>query len=324
MSERVNFTSPVGRLVGGSCYRPNDKDADGKPLVVKSGANAGKPRVDFYMALAVPKGQERHWAETAFGQIIWAAGHKAFPGIAQNPAFAWKVTDGDSQVPNKKGTKPVDREGYRGHWVYHFGGGYAPKCYNKDGSAILPEPDAIKTGYYVQIAGSVSGNDSSQNPGVYLNHSMVSLQGYGPEISQGPDPTAAGFGAQPLPAGASAAPIGGFAVAAPAAPAAFPGGAPAVPPVSVPPPVAVAPHPGIMPAYNVNGSPMSSAPPVPGSPAAMLPPGPVVTTPPPMPPAAPVAPPARVMLPAANGHSYESLIAAGWNDATLRQHGMMQ
>jgi hypothetical protein len=30
------------------------------------------------------------------------------------------------------------------------------------------------------------------------------------------------------------------------------------------------------------------------------------------------------MLPAANGHSYESLIAAGWTDETLRANGMMQ
>jgi hypothetical protein len=30
------------------------------------------------------------------------------------------------------------------------------------------------------------------------------------------------------------------------------------------------------------------------------------------------------MLPASGGHSYESLIAAGWTDATLRQNGMMQ
>jgi hypothetical protein len=29
------------------------------------------------------------------------------------------------------------------------------------------------------------------------------------------------------------------------------------------------------------------------------------------------------MLPAAGGATYEQMLAAGWTDATLRQHGMM-
>lgn len=61
-------------------------------------------------------------------------------------------------------------------------------------------------------------------------------------------------------------------------------------------------------------------------------PAPIVAAPPALPvtpnpailavPAAPAAP-ARVMLPAANGATYEQLIAAGWTDAQLVQHGMM-
>ena len=41
-------------------------------------------------------------------------------------------------------------------------------------------------------------------------------------------------------------------------------------------------------------------------------------------PAAPPAAPVRVMLPPAQGATYEAMIAAGWNDALLIQHGMMQ
>ena len=41
MAESVNFTTPVGRLVQGSLYKGNDTDAEGRPLVVKTGANAG-------------------------------------------------------------------------------------------------------------------------------------------------------------------------------------------------------------------------------------------------------------------------------------------
>ena len=50
----VNFTTPVGRLVAGSLYKGQDKDAEGRPLVVKNGPQAGQPRLDFYFAIAIP------------------------------------------------------------------------------------------------------------------------------------------------------------------------------------------------------------------------------------------------------------------------------
>ena len=55
-------------------------------------------------------------------------------------------------------------------------------------------------------------------------------------------------------------------------------------------------------------------------------PAPAASPAPPAPGAAssPTASPTRVMLPAANGATYEQMIAAGWTDDTLRAHGMMQ
>lgn len=338
---RRNFTTPVGRFVNGNLYTPQTKDADGKPLLVKNGPNVGQPTQKFYIAIAIPKIPGGHWAayprnpkmpeQESWGEAIWAAGNLAFAQVAQSPSFAWKVSDGDSTIPNKKGRKPCDNEGWPGNWILHCSGSFAPKCYNNDGSAVLVEKDAIKPGYYVQIAGNVGGNASSQNPGVFVNPSMVSLQGYGVEIVSGPDASAVGFGGAALPAGASVTPVGGFApAAAPQPPAGHPAvaapfyppgtlpvppGAPVPPPVvAAPPPLPVTPHPAFL------------APP--GAPAApVYPPAaaPVVA---PFPPAAapqPPAPPApaRVMLPAAGGHSYQALVAAGWTDATLRAAGMM-
>ena len=184
MAESINFTTPVGRLVEGSLYKPSTTDAEGNPLVVKSGPNAGQARTDYYFALAIPKGAEQHWASTDWGAKIWEVGHKSFPnGQANSPAFAWKVIDGDSAVPNRKGRKPCDKEGHKGHWVLRWSSGYAPRIYNANGSQAITEPDAVKPGYYVQVAGSVAGNGSQQQPGVYLNHSMVALAGYGEEIN---------------------------------------------------------------------------------------------------------------------------------------------
>ena len=51
----------------------------------------------------------------------------------------------------------------------------------------------------------------------------------------------------------------------------------------------------------------------------LAPPNPAFLAIPPVPPK-----PAHVMLPAAQGATYEQLIGAGWNDALLVQHGLMQ
>lgn len=282
---RINITTPVGRLVGGSLYDPETTDFDGKPLVGRD----GQPRVNYQFGVAIPKTPGvTHWANEPWGAPIYALAVADFPnGETARHDFSWKITDGDSQIPNKKGRKPCDREGYPGHWVMWFSGGFAPTVYNKDGTQTIAEKYAVKAGYYVQVFGNVSDNKPSQSPGLYVNHTYVALTAYGPEISVGPDVSAAGFGqGVTLPPGASVTPpAGSFSPQPPAAPSAPV--APSAPIVPPPPPVAVAPHPGILT--------------------------------PPAPPAAPV----RQMTAAAQGQTYEALIAAGWTDALLIQHGMM-
>lgn len=312
---KINITSPVGRIVMGSLYDPSTTDAEGKPLVVKTGPNAGQPRVNYFFALAIPKGAEPHWAHTAWGQQIWACGNQAFPNAAQSPAFAWKIEDGDSQIPNKKGRKPCDNEGWRGHWILKFSGGFAPKVYQQEGAGYVQvmQKDFCKPGYFVEVAFSVDGNGSQSQPGVYLNHSMVCFRAYGQEIQFGPDVASAGFGQSALPAGASMTPPAGAipmpqAAAAPALPGAPAPLAPAgsVPMPSAPVPGALAPIP-VMP----NAGFVQVPPPVPQAPAAPMAPPPA--------PAAPV----RQMTAAANGVTYEAYVAAGWSDAQLVQNGLM-
>ena len=338
MSQRVNITSPVGRIVMGSLYDPSTTDAEGKPLVVKTGPNAGQPRVNYFFALAIPKGTEPHWAHTAWGQQIWAVGNQAFPNAAQSPAFAWKIEDGDSQIPNKKGRKPCQNEGWPGHWILKFSGGFAPKVYQQEGAGYVQvmQKDFCKPGYFVEVAFSVEGNGSQSQPGVYLNHSMVCFRAYGPEISFGPDVASAGFGAAPLPAGASMTPLAG-AIPMPQAPAAaptmpLPPGLPQVPGVAptMPLPPGLPQVPGVAPAPLPQGgfAPMPSAP-APGAPAPIpVTPNPgFVQVPPPdpapmAPPPAPAAP-VRQMTAAAQGVTYEAYVAAGWSDAQLVQNGLM-
>ena len=79
MSTSINLTLPVGRVVLGNLYKGNSTDIDGKPLVVKQGANAGQPRINFFFAVAIPKSGEQHWSQTAWGQQIHSVGITAFP-----------------------------------------------------------------------------------------------------------------------------------------------------------------------------------------------------------------------------------------------------
>jgi hypothetical protein len=297
MSNRVELLTPVGRLVQGSLYDPQTTDAENKPLIYKTGPNAGQPRQEFYFAIAIPKGIETHWSTTEWGLKIYNCAQQGFPnGQANAPSFAWKIKDGDSNIPNRVGRKPSDCEGFPGHWILNFSSGFAPAIYTADGSSQINEANAVNLGDYIQVYGSVADNESLQQPGVYLNHSMVAFAGYGKRIFTGADPKMVGFGNAPLPAGVSATPLAqGFN------------------PAPVTPPMGAGVYNPPQPSW-----PGNAQAPTPSPHHAILNPPPV-----PVPAPAPVAP-ARVMLPAANGASYEQCIAAGWTDALLIQHGMMQ
>ena len=306
-AQRVNFTTPVGRLVMGSPYKASTQDAEGKPLVVKNGPNAGQTRVNFFLALAIPKGAETDWRQTAWGQLIYGVGLAAFPQAALSPSFAWKIEDGDSVVPNKRGKKPSDNEGWKGNWILKFSGGYAPKVYRAEGTGHVQvmEEDYVKPGYYIQIAGSIDGNGSQSQPGIYLNHSMIAFSAYGPVIVFGPNVEDAGFGQSALPAGATLTP--------PASTLPMPAAAPtasvaAVPLPAVSAPVPVTPNPQFLqvpsPAPSQTPAPAVPAPPIPPVPTASSSSGPQMTA-------------------KAAGASYQAMIAAGWTDAMMIAQGYM-
>jgi hypothetical protein len=283
----VEFLSPIGRLVMGSVSQPNTKNMRGEPLTVNTGPNKGQPRVDYFFALAIPKKGETHWSQTEWGAKIHAAGVAAFPGGQAHLAnFAWKIVDGDSDVPNANGTKPNSCQGYPGNWVLKFGGGFAPKLYsciqNPAQPTALEDGKAINLGDFIQVYGSVSGNKETKNCGLYFNHRMIALIAYGERIVMGPSAQDVGFGGQ-LPPGASLTPV----TAATALPSTAVVMQPPIvaPAAAVTPPIVVQPHPGIL--------------------------------------AAPVAAPIKRMTEKAAGATYDQFIANGWNDQTLIQHGYL-
>jgi len=299
MSKSVDILLPVGRLVGGSLYVGKTKSMDGEDLKYKTGNKKGEARTDFYFGFAIPKKGEQHWNQTTWGQVIWDVGQKAFPnGQARALTFAWKVIDGDSDIPNKMGRKPRDHEGYPGHWVLNLSTTMKPKIVDSKGVHELIEESYIKPGYFIQVYISAASNESDQSPGLYLNHKIVSLQAFGPEIVLGIDPKEVGFGQCELPAGASQVPVSALPVAMQVAnelPVNF--GAPPAQPMPLP-------YTGIL---------------VPG-PAVPIPAPAGVVVPPPG--AVPVQPIFR-MTPLAT-HSREAYHAAGWADADLLAHGYME
>ena len=289
MSKREDLLTPVGRLVQGSLYTPQTTDALNQPLVYKTGPNVGQPRVDFYFAIAIRKGSEQHWAQTEWGHLIYKVAQEGFPnGAFNSSSFAWKIKDGDSQIPDKVGKKPCDRDGYKGHWVLNFGSGFAPQVVTSDGEKQILEPNFVNLGDYIQVFGSVSGNESTQQPGVYLNHSIVAFSGYGERIILGIDPKSVGFGKSPAPAGISPTPLA----------AGFNPLPPTIPLINTAPPV--------MPLIN-------TAPSVMPYPAILTPPSSI---------AAPVNP-VRLMTPKAQGTTFEQMLAMGWKENDLIAHGYL-
>ena len=313
----VPFNTPPGRFIGGSLYQGSTKDDKGNIKVYKTGANAGQPRTDYSVGIAIPK-TKAHWAEEpGWGQTIWAEGHAAWPaGQASHPSFAWKIVDGSSTVPNKKMKKPCDQEGYPGHWIVWFGGTTPPKLAVAIGTEPQwnDQPGFCMPGDIIEVRGSVVGNESSETAGVYLNYDAVCMRAYhqdGRIQSQSIDLASAGFGSAPLPAGASAMPVGN--AMAPAAPPA-PGATPSTP-VAPPAPASVAPVPSPVPVAVPAPVPVTPNPAILGAPA------PVSVPPAPVPSPVPVAPPAPANPVMKNGGDYAAYRQAGWSDDQLRAAG---
>lgn len=297
------FLTPVGRIVAGSVWDGNTTDFHGKPLEWKSGDKAGQPRTEWFIALAIPK------TDAGFNDV-WAQMNRiakgAFPsmfnasGECLRPDFAWKYTDGDSATLNRNGVAPNTKEGYPGHWVLSLASSHPPRAYDRDGREIPADTKAIKRGDYVRIFGSMSGNSNQQNPGIYLNLSMIQFSHAGEEIFSGPD-AATIFGGTAMPA----APAGVNTTPSPAlhsmptgsipaaqTPVSAPASTPGVPPVSAP-----ASAPGVV--QGVTPSPDFLNGPAPSAPA-------------------PTAPaPAETFVCNGVAYSREALRASGWSDAQI-------
>jgi len=153
-------------------------------------ADGVTPVTDVYLGLAIPKNGAIDWKVTPWGQQIIARGMQDWPnGEHGAPTFAWKVTDGDSQVPNTKNKKPCDREGWPGNWVIHCSTRFHVSCHHPGKYSPLQQienENEIKTGDYARLLVGVKGNNPSESPGIYVNPTKLELSRPGePIVSEG-------------------------------------------------------------------------------------------------------------------------------------------
>lgn len=159
----------VGRLVQGHPMEIKTVyDDAGQPKINK----LGNIQQEIFVAVAIPKMPgENEWKQNEWGQYIMQAAQIGWPnGEWQANTFAWKIIDGDSRIPNKKGKLPCDNEGFPGHWIINAKNGFAVDCYaNGNYTQQVMQKEIFKTGDYVRLVISAKGNAPTKSPGVYVN-----------------------------------------------------------------------------------------------------------------------------------------------------------
>ncbi len=202
----MEILTPVGRIVGGHpmTKRIIKDDKTGKPAL----NDDGDQKFNFYIGLAIPKTPGQDWKQTEWGAQIQAVAVADWPnGEHMQPTFAWKITDGDSIIPNKAGKLPSSKEGFPGHWIINLSTGLPIKCFHTgkfNPMDQIQDEKMIKPGDYIRVMMRVKGNNPSQSPGVYLNPQVVEVVQAGERIALETEiDAAAAFAVPPvMPAGA--------------------------------------------------------------------------------------------------------------------------
>lgn len=184
----------TGRLVGGHPMTQRTV-IDDKTKLPRTQSDGVTPLMQSYIGVAIAKTPGVDWKQTDWGQAMYQAAVAGWPnGEYNSPTFAWKVTDGDSAVPNTSGNKPCDREGYPGHWVVNCQTSIPIKCYHVgkyDPTQQIQNTNEIKPGDYCRVQLNVVANTPSKSPGIYVNPSLFELSRAGVEIILSGGPSAA-------------------------------------------------------------------------------------------------------------------------------------
>lgn len=343
----ANFTTPIGRIVQGNPLVENIQyDEKNQPKLNKQ----GQVVKSWYLNVAFDKANPETIAmiealyrqaatdyPTLFPYGYQAQANPGNPAAGQPPIhaggcirsdFAYKIKDGDGFDAN--GKPHAAKEGWKGCYILQiatYAGQPRVVCALNGNGAVTEVGSGsyahIKCGDYVRVGIDVKSNgwqgDPQSKPGMYVNPTVIQVVGYGDLIQGGPDPDQV-FAQQTayIPQGMQTAPTAG---------APMPG--------SLPPPMAAPGQLGALPPQTPAPQPQQLPPQTPAPHPQQLPP---VQQAPQTPPALPVLPNHQLVqnvvaqapqyvvtaAAAAQGHTVESLRAAGYADDVLLQNGFIQ
>jgi len=176
-----------GRIVMGHPIKRQDM-TDDKGNKLKN--DDGSTKTQHFFVLAVPKGNEQDWKQTDWGQQVVSTATQGYRnGEINRPDFSWKIEDGDSQIPNKKGRKNCDTEGHTGHWIIKCTTQLNCPCfpYGKYSPLdAIQDVTTVKTGDYYLVSIDCADNTNkgapAQTPGVYMNPQATVFIRAGQEI----------------------------------------------------------------------------------------------------------------------------------------------
>lgn len=174
MSVSTQTVQIQGRIIQGHAFKRQPMlDDNQKPLLNEDGSK----KTQVFFTLAVPKGQEQDWKMTDWGQQVVAVAKQGYRnGEDARHDFSWKIEDGDSVIPNKKGNKNCDRDGAPGHWLVKCSTQFDVPCFPYGKYSPLDairDERAAKTGDYylasIDFADNTNKGAAAKTPGVYAN-----------------------------------------------------------------------------------------------------------------------------------------------------------
>jgi hypothetical protein len=178
MAARFEAITPVARIIAGSTSKSFENDMSGKPRA--------KPQ--YFIAVAIRKDDASingllndifQFGMQSYSQYPHIQA-RAQMWLSSGSQFAWKIEDGDHPKFAAKGH-------YKGHYVFKFTTTLGIRCIDRDNRPI--PADAIKAGYFVDVAFNVAPNMKiDHTAGLYMNPVFVRLLAYGEEIVGGPAP----------------------------------------------------------------------------------------------------------------------------------------
>jgi hypothetical protein len=170
-----NVISPVGRIVQGDLFEGSTNGYQNKPYGLRQDGSVIKK---WFIALAIEKNNPDL---AKFMQDLLGQARQAWPTFhgnhLDNNVFKSKIADGDA----------TDDQNMKGCVIFKLESQYPPTIFAPDCKRVITNPEEVKRGYYIQVAGSYETNGDNQKPGMKFWLQKVLFKYAGTEIKGSSD-----------------------------------------------------------------------------------------------------------------------------------------